>query len=371
MSELEKFEKLLEEFNQIPKAIPQTTYLDICKYPGSRFEEICSRILSFFLKPVNEHGLDDLFVKSLLEVITKNRNIRYISKQIEVSTEITKDEKRLDILIQSPDFIIGIENKIYASVHNPLDVYKSLIEERGKNITPENIFKVVLSVKKITDQNELNKIDQNEFVKVYYSDFFDKLKHNVGYYITQANQKYLTFMYDFIQTIENMEGQFNNKMFQFFTDNKDNLDKMIDLYNDYKQRILTTQKIRISKILSKINDLTKDNWWAWQGWDLGFDKFNQGTNLPRIGIESSYEFANNNPLGLFRIYITTWKVEDFSPYEEILISKYPPTEYYLDKNDGRVYLHMKPIENDNEEEILKQLEFHYEELKEISKQLSI
>lgn len=43
MSELEKFEKLLAEFNQIPKVIPQITYLDICKYPGSRFEEICSR----------------------------------------------------------------------------------------------------------------------------------------------------------------------------------------------------------------------------------------------------------------------------------------------------------------------------------------
>jgi hypothetical protein len=371
MIEIDEFEKLLDEFKQIPKIIPQSTYLDICKYPERRFEEICSRILAFFFKPTNEHGLNDLFVKSLLDIIAKNKNVRYTNLQIDVDTEISKDNKRLDLLIQSPDFVIGIENKISAAVYNPLNSYKNLIEEKGKNITPENIFKIVLSVKKITDQNALKKIEANGFIKVYYSDFFEKLKNNVGYYIAQANQKYLTFMYDFIQTIENMESHFSSKVFQFFTNNKNELDELVDLYNNYKQQILNAQKVRISEILSRVKRVThNDNWWVWQGWDLGFDKFNENTPLPRIGIEANYEFANNNPLGLFQIYITTWKVDDFGPYEEILGNIYPQKEYFLNKTDGRVSLHMKPIENDNEEEIVNRLKFHYDELKEIVNRLS-
>jgi hypothetical protein len=372
MPELLKFKKLLEEFNQTPKIIPQSTYLEICKYPGSRFEEICSRILSFFLKPINEHGLNDLFIRSLLDIIAKERNIRFINRQIQVETEVqTEEGKRLDILILSPDFIIGIENKIYASLYNPLDTYKKLIDTKAKKRIPEeNIFKVVLSIKRITDQNELKKIKENNFVKIYYSDFFEKLKNNVGYYITQANQKYLTFMYDFIQTIENMEGKFNNQLFQFFTEHKKSLDEMIRLYNEYNKQILDSQKKRIGEILSKINERTKEEWWAWQGWDLGFNSFNKNTNLPRIGIESSYEFSNQNPLGKFIIYITTWKIKDFEPYENILKEKYPDNFLEKSPDDNRVYLHLEVIENDNENLILEKLELHYKELKEIVNRLS-
>lgn len=373
MNIIRNYEKLIEEFNQIPKFISQTTYLDICRYPGNRFEEICSRILAFFFQPTNEHGLNDLFLQSLLEIISKGNTLRIVNNQISVDTEVqTDDGKRLDLLILGTDFIIGIENKIYATLYNPLDEYKQLINQKAtQKKTVNNIFKVVLSVKKITDQGELKKMKDNGFVKVYYSDFFKIIKKNVGEYFSQANQRYITIMYDFIQTIENMDGKFDNKMFRFFTENKDSIDEMISQYNSINQQILNVQKNRISEILNKINELTGVQWWAWQGWDLGFDSFNKNTTLPRIGIESSYEFSNQNPLGKFRIYITTWKVNDFEPYAEILKNKYP--EKFPDvKLNGvdRVYLHVDVIENDNETEILKRLQFHYNELKSIIEELS-
>lgn len=369
MNEIDNFEKLLDEFKQIPKFIPQKTYLDICKYPGSRFEEICSRILAFFFKPTNEHGLSDLFLQSLLETNPKENKIRFVSQEVEVDTEVqTKEGKRLDILISSKDFIIGIENKIFASLYNPLETYHELIQEKTGNdgIPAENIFKIVLSVKKVTDQNELMKMERNGFVKVYYSTFFEKLKKNVGEYLTQANPRYVTFMYDFIQTVENMEGKFDNKMFRFFTENKGTIDELVSLYDNYKQQILVAQKDRISEILYAINAKTNDNWWTWQGWILVFDRFNVNTTLPRIGIEANYEFYNNNPLGLFKIFIVTWKKEDFLPYEGILMKKYP--NKFLDKNSGignKVYLRLDVIKDDNENEILERLKFHYDEMKKI------
>ena len=317
--------------------------------------------------------MNDLFLQSLFDIISKENTLRIVNNQINVDTEVqTEDGKRLDILISSTDFIIGIENKIYASLYNPLSTYKKLVNQKAtQNNIDKNIFKIVLSVKKITDQSELKKMEENGFVKVYYSEFFEMIKKNVGEYFSQANQRYVTIMYDFIQTIEYMDGKFNNKMFRFFTENKNRIDEMISQYNSVNQQILNVQKNRISELLNKINDLTGEQWWAWQGWDLVIDNFNKDTTLPRIGIESSYEFSNQNPLGKFRIYITTWKVKDFEPYAEILKNEYPKN--FLDlkpEGDDRVYLHLDVIENDVETEILKQLQFHYNKLKSIIKELS-
>lgn len=36
---------LLRKFEQLPKKDQRPTFMDICRYPYNRFEEICSRIL--------------------------------------------------------------------------------------------------------------------------------------------------------------------------------------------------------------------------------------------------------------------------------------------------------------------------------------
>lgn len=357
--DIQSIEKLIVEFEKLPKIISQPTYLEICRYPRSRFEEICSRILCFYFDPTNEHGFNELFLDSLFELLSKTE-IQYKNDQIKVINEENSEGKRLDILIHSPDFVIGIENKINASVYNPLDIYKNRIELYNKEV----IFKVVLSVRKITDKNELAKISKNGFVVFSYSDFFDKVKKNTGKYITQANQKYLTYMYDFIQTIENMTGETynNNKLSNFFSSNTEQIEELISLYNKHKTRVLNIQIDRIKDLLEKIKSATNNNhWWAWEGWDLGFNSFNP--NKPKIGIESSYSSVHNNPLGQFRIYITTWNLKDFAPYEAKLLSLFPNN--YLDKTNKRVFLHMDILE-DNEDEIIKKLKYYYDLLSDIT-----
>jgi hypothetical protein len=351
------FELLVEEFDKLPKIIPQTTYLEICKYPGSRFEEICSRILCFYFKPSNEHGFNDLFLQTLLELISNDKEILYKNDQIEVIDEAYSEKKRLDILIKSPDLVIGIENKIYASVDNPLEIYSNQISQYHK----ENIFKVILSVKKITDKNELKYIENNGFKILYYSTFFEKLKQNIGRYISQANQKYLIYIYDFIQTIENMTGDtFNNdKLFQFFSKNSADIDELVQMYDKHKQRVFEMQRNRINELMQNVSNLTNVKWWIYDGWNLGYDAFNKNTDKPRIGIESSYKQKGNNPLGEFRIYITTWKLNDFIPYEDTLVKLFPNN--FLDKKtkENRVFLHMDIIENDDEKLILEKLQEYY------------
>lgn len=351
------FEQLIEEFDRLPKIVIESTYLELCKYPGSRFEEVCSRLLSFYFNPNNEHGVNDLFLECFLQLIAPNKEVAYQSKQVEVITELNSEGKRLDILIKSPDMVIGIENKINAAVYNPLHLYSRQIA-MYHNV---NVFKVILTVRSITDENEKRQIKENDFIVVSYIDFFNKIKQNIGQYISQANQKYLLFLYDFIQTIENMTGDtFNtNKLSNFFAANTEKIDNLIQLYNQYNQRILNVQKEKIASILQLIKLATENNKWdAWQGWDLVMGSEHIDSTKPRIGIEASYELVNNNPLGKFRIYFTTWKIRDFVPYEDYLRKHFPKN--YLDKTkENRVYLHMDVIDGVDEKLIIEKLCEYY------------
>ena len=116
-----KFQTVVRDFSKIPKTDTEPTWLEICRYPQSRFEEICSRILAFFLNPKAEHGLNDLWLSALLDAIGKVgwRDYRH---DIGVRTEEYADGKRIDITVVANDYVVAIENKITADHYNPLDV---------------------------------------------------------------------------------------------------------------------------------------------------------------------------------------------------------------------------------------------------------
>lgn len=345
----DNIEKLIEEFSFLPKAKFEPTYLEICKYPKRRFEEICSRILCFYLAPKNEHGFNDLFLKSLLEILSKEP-ISFYEEQVKVISEENAEGKRLDILVYSNNFVIGIENKITASVYNPLETYKNRIDLYKK----ENVFRLVLSLRKITQKEELIKLKESGFTQLTYLDFFNIIRKNIGQYIQQANPKYLIFLTDFIQTLETMSGEniLNDKLADYFFDNKDKIDGLIELYQKYNSKTTEIQISRIAELKEALVELTKNSdWWIYEGWDLGYT--NLSTNKPRIGIECSYESTRGKALGKFRIYLTAWKLKDWAFYEEQILTQYPKN--FLDKSDNRAYLHMEVIADDNEELILNKL----------------
>lgn len=350
---------LLEEFNKIPKRKIEPTFLEICNYPKRRFEEICSRILCFYFNPLKEHGLKNLFIDSLFELLIETGQ-HYQDDQIKIIAEDNADGKRIDLVIYSPDFIIGIENKITAPLYNPLNAYKKRLEE----YSIKNIFKLVLSLKTITKKEELELINRNEFKAITYCDFFEVIKKNIGQYISTCNQKYLGQLFDFIQTLENMKSSIptDKKLADFFFDNSDDIEKLIQSFRNHNDLILNKQKDRISELREKISTKTGKEWWAWQGWDLGYNSFS--SNMPKIGIESSYKETKTDVLGEFRIYITTWNLKDWLPFEKTLTDRFPNN--FLDKVDNRVYLHMDLIKEDDEELIIEKLNEYFEMLNEIT-----
>lgn len=346
-------DELFAEYKKIPKVSQEPTFLEICRYPRRRFEEICSRILKFYFDPNKEHKLDDLFISSLFELL-KVKGVRYDFDQVRVITEDNANGKRIDLVIYSPDFVIGIENKISASIYNPLEQYKERIEEYPIN----NRYNLILSLHEITKKEELEQIERNFFRAITYFDYFNLIKKNIGRYISSCDQKYLMQLFDFMQTLDNMEKPdlITDKISQFFYANSKEIDKMIELYDKNKNLVLEEQKEKISELKDKISEKTESAWWAWQGWDLGFKFCNE--SMSEIGIESNFKETESGSLGEFEIFITTWNLSCWKPYQEDVIAEYPENKVKIKGN--RVFMHMDSILYDGDDSVLlnKLSEYH-------------
>ena len=373
---ISQFKTLLSDFSSIYIPREEKTFMDICQYPRSRFEEICSRILAFYLNPNEEHSFRDLWFRALNKCIkqkgeySKPTDINLI---LEKQTSLVEgcEKKRIDIFIETGNTVYVIENKIGAPLYNNLDVYSEHIK---KEYQGKNQINIVLTAHNLC-VTEKEKIKNSGFSEISYQELFEQVNTLLGDYITNANVKHLTFMVDFMKTINNkMKFMENKELSKFLSRNRKDIDTLIEHYNKWRYDILLCQQNAIGDLFSKIKKETEDdNWWIYQGWDLGIC-FNDGTNK-KIGIESSFkEDENGNPLAKLCIYITTWgnhqqSIESWSLYENAIMNNEEFKNCFLDKgnNDGRVYLHVAQIDGENTDKIIDKLDKCYKLIKELSK----
>lgn len=358
-----EYQALLSEYEHLPKWDMRPTFMDICRYPGNRFEEVCSRVLQFYFNPLAEHGMSDLWLSALWATSGQAGELSY-NKDVRCVTEEYAEGKRIDIIIESEDFIIAIENKTTAELYNPLDFYARHIKERYPN--KKHSVLLILSVFPLKASE--SKIRENGFRSILYKGLFAEVNKRLGNYVMACDQKYLTHMLDFMKTIENMNNVNTQRAFQFFMKRKKDIDTFIDAYKRFNNEVLDEQKEQISKLLEKINAETGASWWVWQGWDLGIS-FNDESH--RIGIESSYELTENGSCGKFHIYITTWSAEAWLPYESKVLENFPQ-KIHLDNtanNGKRVYLHLPVIEGNDTEKIIRTLADTYDKMQSIANEV--
>jgi len=410
---IEEWQKILDEFSQHQIEIEET-FMGVCRYKWERFEEICSRVLKFFFDPNEKHGFRDLWFKALCQLIEHkeycNSNLDELEILLEDPTkkaeydQIKKfiknpdfigdiKKKKIDIVLKHPKFVITIENKIDANLYNYLYIYKNHIDNCYPDIKDKHFY--VLTAHTIDEAKLKDRDPEKAFEVKKYEQLFKNVESLLGKYIAKGEQKYLTFMLDFIQTIRNMVKEMELTEFEnsFFADNKTVIGKMTKKYNTWKNDVLNTRNETTSKLRQTIEDKTSIKWELDTYKDVFLYnlsiKFKEGTKY-KIGIESNFDFDDEkNSIGVFRIFITTWDMACWEPYEKIirqkwqeLKKKYPTRNFNefddaLDKaqrNDlNRVYLHLPPIERKNfndddtyQEEIVKKLNECYDFLKEIT-----
>lgn len=359
------YQKILAEFDTLPPSNTCPTFMDICQLGGDRFEERCSQILRFYLNPAGQHKLYGLFLNSLLELLELTECC-YNLQTVKVLTEdMTDDHKRIDITVVADDFVIAIENKINADLYNPLKSYVKYIQGHYKEKS-RKVF-VVLSARKITDSREMEKMKEHSYRYINYQMLFSVVKRNLGTYAADCNQAYLTFLFDFIRTIEKRYYNSNMETKRFFFNNKSKIEALIERYNSFKEDILKTQKENIADLKISVSQKTGVNWWVWQGWDLGIS-FNDKSN--RIGIESYFGGETlDNQLGDFYIFITVWNKKHFYPYEEELRRRFPDCDIDYERVCNRVYLHLPVVKGNDREGIVVKLAEYYFIMKEITESI--
>jgi PD-(D/E)XK nuclease superfamily len=212
----ENFLSGLEELP--PPQNQQQTFMEIVGYPRS--ENICSNILQFYLTPTNEHGFGRLLLDSLVVLI--DRELLTDKQNIEVWREVrTSKNKRIDLVIVSDNYIIGIENKVLAKVNNPFCEYTTYLKFLSNN--SKKIYKVLLSLNVEKDSIELH-----GFKPITYKSFLDEIEERFESYSQNVPNEHLVFLRDFLRNMKNLQKQsrVDLKWLKYFQD-KDNDIKML------------------------------------------------------------------------------------------------------------------------------------------------
>ena len=121
---LKEAENFLKEVKKISSQIPkqEKTFMEISGYPY--YENSYSNILAFYFNPKEEHGLNDIMLKSLLEIVKEknnklktNVNLSNTSVFREYTTELGN---RIDLVLQNDEK--GIDNIVCLGAVFDVDV---------------------------------------------------------------------------------------------------------------------------------------------------------------------------------------------------------------------------------------------------------
>lgn len=316
------YHELLEKFNNTPKKISRTTFLELCRYPRHRFEEICSRILCFFLDPKNEHNFGGLFLSSIFSLCNKT-DIDVENQAVKIISEDNADGKRIDIIVHNDNFLLAIENKITADLYNPLVAYKKRIDSYNSEIK----ISVVLSLKPILDKSQIKLMCDTNFINITYSQLFDKISSNIGSrMLGNVDMYYVNLLTDFMNTINNLDTLgIEQSLVNFLYDNEVSIKNLKDAYEELKKKVLNKQKTKIAELFEKIKIKTQDeSWWVWGGYDLGIRK--KDKNETELGVEGWFIDKKDSPLSEYVIYLTAWSKENWNIFENTILKFMPNAE---------------------------------------------
>ena len=231
--ELELLSDWLERQNDLPKKrTHKETLLDIAGI--DHLENRWSDIYAYFFNPKASHGLSRLFIDSLQDIFcSKTGQSPLVMKSFSVLRESgVQDEKgnikRIDLLLQSEDEAIIIENKVYASLYNRLDLYWS-----KPNVPEENKRGVVLSPWATT-------VTSHGFVNITHEEFAHAIERNLPTYFANANPKALILLQDFVQNIYNVTHAMNEEEVYFYFENREKINRLAEIHKNVISHIWKT-----------------------------------------------------------------------------------------------------------------------------------
>lgn len=198
----------------------------------SHKETVYSNLLAYFLDPGEEHGLAELFLRSLLEVLPQDDpfdsgQLFHFTNDYSVSREYsTRGGGRIDLVLTSHqphlsgevnteidntdchEWAILIENKIQARVCNPLEDYWESVDADRK-------IGIVLSIR--TEDS-----GHHHFSNVLHRDYANKVQKNLSDYFLNIDGRHLFLLKEYFFALRNISVGLEEKA---MTDYEDTLRK--------------------------------------------------------------------------------------------------------------------------------------------------
>lgn len=223
--DLDKAKQLIQDFKKLEKP-PQRkkAFLEIIGL--SHLETVSSKVLAFFLNTYEVHDLKDLCIQALYDcILGRNKSdnepaISTLSVEREVSTE---ENSRIDIIIDTYDDLIIIENKLFHSVNNPFESYVHYGKlRRGE----KNGHYIILGIHK-------PEILPEYFKFINHFDLGNAIRNRLSDYLIDADQHYLTLLIDYLHALDNFNpnsriGKMEQAIVNFFGNSHSQLEEIMN-----------------------------------------------------------------------------------------------------------------------------------------------
>lgn len=188
-----------------------------------RRELLCSRLVAFYLNPQNDHGLGDLLLRALFAVL--GEPLPKLPGKISVDCEVhAEDAGRLDILVDTPQFLLLIENKIFHAEVNDFAGYRRWLKDT--TTAGRRMHAVLLCLRAEPPQNRITKDD---FKRVTYQQLWQQVRQEPAYLQAPAT-KWKIYLEEFMETTARLDASTSlPKSFQdFLIENKDVLQRLLN-----------------------------------------------------------------------------------------------------------------------------------------------
>lgn len=196
-------------------------------------ENMWSDIYKFFFDENEEHGLKDLFIRSLEQVAhIDNRFLLDFNVRREY---VIDGNERIDLLLydKSQKNAIIIENKVYHTMNNDLANYYNSIKKEGY----KEILVLVIGLKNYRNTTLKS---NDKYCSITHLDLLETVLINLPKYLTEANPHYLYLLEEFYKNVKNHTNMIDPKELAFFCEkgNQEKIVKIHDIYNSIKNYIV-------------------------------------------------------------------------------------------------------------------------------------
>lgn len=271
-SENEGFAEFLNEMKWVDYKPEPVNIFKIAGFP--RWETVSSNIWAYFFDSTKPHNLNDLFIKSLIEVCkSKDEKFKITDYEQEWNSSVelsqgTNSQNRLDISVIGDSVAFAIENKMDANLYNDLADYKQkIINSSGldsnnchaivfhphSDLQDNNnnfVYEIDEKLVKFWSKNpkETEKVEPDVIAyNITYDELFAEVFKNLGNYVIDSDPRSLEILKQFYEntSIERkklMEPK-NKKIIDQYWDNVKSPDKVAELYKRTEEFTNTVESL--------------------------------------------------------------------------------------------------------------------------------